>query len=337
MNKTIVDFLDITLDMKKETYQPFTKPNHQPLYVHKQSNHPPSILKNIPLSVNDRLSRLSSSKEIFDIAAPPYQKALDESGYSHKLGFKDMSGSLASEPTRKKNRSRRLTYFNPPFSLNVETNIGKEFLNLIRNFPKNNVLRKIVNPNTIKLSYRTSKNMSSEISRHNNGILQSEGDVLPAPRCNCQAALKERCPYPNYCTASCVVYKAEVTSGDPGVPSDQQIETYTGLTENTIKKRIKKHFSDIEKYNPAEPENQKSGTRLSRHCGKLNVDKVPFTLRWSILAETKVAFSPTTGFCKLCTTEKYFIMFNPADATLNLRSEFFSHCRHKERHLLRKS
>ena len=138
-----------------------------------------------------------------------------------------MSGSLTSEPTRKKNRSRRLTYFNPPFSLNVETNIGKEFLNLIRNFPKNNVLRKIVNPNTIKLSYRTSKNMSSEISRHNNGILQSEGDVLPTFRCNCQAALKERCPYPNYCTASCVVYKAEVTSGDPGVPSDQQTETYT--------------------------------------------------------------------------------------------------------------
>ena len=105
--------------------------------------------------------------------------------------------------------------------------------------------------------------MSSEISRHNNGILQSEGDVLPGPRSNCQAALKERCPYPNYCTASCVVYKAEVTSGDPGVPSDQQIETYTGLTENTIKKRIKKHFSDIEKYNPADPENHKSGTRLS--------------------------------------------------------------------------
>ena len=33
--------------------------------------------------------------------------------------------------------------------------------------------------------------------------------------------------------------------------------SYTGLTENTIKKRIKKHFSDIEKYNPADPENHK--------------------------------------------------------------------------------
>ena len=179
--------------------------------------------------------------------------------------------------------------------------------------------------------------MSSEISRHNNRILQSEEDRMAAPRCNCQAALKENCPYPGYCNATCVVYKAEVTSGSPDVPSDQQIDTYTGLTENTIKKRIKKPLSDIEKYSLADPENHKSGTRLSRHCGQLNVDKVPFSVRWSILAETKVAFSPTTGFCKLCTTEKYFIMFNPADASLNLRSEFFSHCRHKERHLLRKS
>ena len=163
VNKQIADFLDITLDIKNESYQPFTKPNHTPRYVNKQSNHPPAILKNIPVNVNDRLSRLSSSKEIFDAAAPIYQKALNESGYDHKLEFQDMSGSLSMEPKRSKNRSRKVTYFNPPFSLNVETNVGKEFLKLIKTFPKNNVLRQIVNLNCIKLSYRTSKNMSSEI------------------------------------------------------------------------------------------------------------------------------------------------------------------------------
>ena len=105
------------------------------------------------MNVNGRLSRLSSSKEIFDAAAPIYQKALNESGYDHKLEFQDMSGSLSMEPKRSKNRSRKVTYFNPPFSLNVETNVGKEFLKLIKTFPKNNVLRQIVNPNSIKLSY----------------------------------------------------------------------------------------------------------------------------------------------------------------------------------------
>ena len=45
VNKKIADFLDITLDIKNESYQPFTKPNHTPRYVNKQSNHPPAILK----------------------------------------------------------------------------------------------------------------------------------------------------------------------------------------------------------------------------------------------------------------------------------------------------
>ena len=134
-----------------------------------------------------------------------------------------------------------------------------------------------------------------------------------------------------------VVYRAEVTSGDPTIPADQKVDTYTGLTEPPIKKRIKTHLSDIEHYNPRDPDKHKSGTRLSRHCGKLNAEGIPYSLQWSILEETKVAFNPTSGYCKLCTTEKYLIMFNPADASLNLRSEFFNNCRHKEKHLLRKS
>ena len=334
MNKQVADFLDVTLDMKNETYQPFTKENHHPVYVHRSSNHPPSILKNIPLSVNDRLSRLSSSKEIFDEAAKPYQKALNDSGYDHVLEFKDMSESMTSEPKKSRNRSRKMLYFNPPFSLNVETNIGKEFLEIIRNFPRNSPLRQIINTNYIKLSYRTSKNMESELARHNNRVLQSEDDLPPPFRCNCQAALKPDCPMPGYCTASCVVYRAKVTEGDPDYPDDQTVEYYTGLTENRIKKRIKKHYSDIDKFNPSDPENHQSGTRLSRHCGQLKCEGKIYKIDWSILCETKTAFNPTTGICKLCTMEKYLIMFRPEDATLNLRSEFFGHCRHKEKHLL---
>ena len=133
-----------------------------------------------------------------------------------------------------------------------------------------------------------------------------------------------------------MVYKATVTSGNSNDPQSQNIETYTGLTEPRAKKRFKKHYDDIKKFNPRDPENHKSGTRLSRHCGGLEASNIPYNIKWDILCETKVAFNPSTGYCKLCTTEKYFIMFNPDDASLNLRSEFFSHCRHKERHLLKK-
>ena len=104
------------------------------------------------------------------------------------------------------------------------------------NFPKNSPLHQIINTNTIKLSYRTCKNMESELARHNNLLLQNEDDQPPPPRCNCQAALKPNCPLPGYCTVSCVVYKAEVTEGDQSNPATQIVQTYTGLTENPVKK-----------------------------------------------------------------------------------------------------
>ena len=99
--------------------------------------------------------------------------------------------------------------------------------------------------------------MDSELARHNKKILETEDDLLPPPRCNCQAALKAKCPLPlpGYCTVQCVVYRALVTEGDPSVPANQIIQTYTGLTEPPVKRRIKRHYSDIAKFNPNDPEN----------------------------------------------------------------------------------
>ena len=329
VNKNVVDYLDVTLDMKKETYQPFTKPNHVPIYVHKLSNHPPSVLKNIPQSVNDRLCKLSSSKELFDAASPQYQESLRQSGYSYKLEYKEMSGNVENQPRRRRNRRRRVTYFNPPFSLNVETNVGKEFLSIIKSFPKNNVLSPIINTNTIKVSYRTLQNMGGEISRHNKLILEGENQSGPEPRCNCQARLRDQCPLPGRCTVTNVVYGAKVTRLDENTTA-----TYTGLSLPPFKNRVKGHYQDIKNYKPNDPDSHKSGTRLSRHIGELKKEKIPYRLDWKIICETKSAYNPKTNYCKLCTMEKYFIMFNPDDATLNLRSEFFSHCRHKSQHLL---
>ena len=45
-NLKVVEFLDVVFDLQSDTYRPFLKPGDRPLYVNKQSNHPPSILKN---------------------------------------------------------------------------------------------------------------------------------------------------------------------------------------------------------------------------------------------------------------------------------------------------
>ena len=41
-NKKTINFLDVTLDLASGSYKPFMKPNNKILYVHQESNHPPT-------------------------------------------------------------------------------------------------------------------------------------------------------------------------------------------------------------------------------------------------------------------------------------------------------
>ena len=41
VNKKIVNFLDITLNLESGLYEPYMKKNNQIFYVHNKSNHPP--------------------------------------------------------------------------------------------------------------------------------------------------------------------------------------------------------------------------------------------------------------------------------------------------------
>ena len=134
-NMKVVNFLDINLDLNTGEFKPFMKENDNPVYVDVNSNHPPMVLKNIPMGVNRRLSRISSSKEIFEKARIPYQEALDKSGYKHTLQFEPVQANL----TRKKTRKKPVTWFNPPYSMNVKSRMGREFLTLLdSSFPPSN-------------------------------------------------------------------------------------------------------------------------------------------------------------------------------------------------------
>ena len=99
-NVKCVNYLDVTLNLETETFKPYVKPNDKPTYVHADSNHPPCILKNIPKSVNQRLSSISSNEEIFKEACPPYQEALNKSGYHFEMKF-------CPPDQNKKQKSRR--------------------------------------------------------------------------------------------------------------------------------------------------------------------------------------------------------------------------------------
>ena len=64
-NLKIVNYIDVTFNLSNATYRPFCKPNNEIEYIHKESNPPPSILRQIPLSIESRLSKhLSNEKNI---------------------------------------------------------------------------------------------------------------------------------------------------------------------------------------------------------------------------------------------------------------------------------
>ena len=86
-NLKIVDYLDVTFNLTDSSYRPFNKTNNEINYIHKQSNHPPSIIKQLPLSVERRLSKLSSNEKIFNDPVPIYQEALIKAGYNHMLTY----------------------------------------------------------------------------------------------------------------------------------------------------------------------------------------------------------------------------------------------------------
>ena len=161
-NIQVLDFLDVTLDLVNSEHRPFHKPNNTPLYMHVESNHPPSVIRQIPLTVQRRISDLSSSEAIFNREKPFFENALKTSGYDVTLEYMPPKGPKNSQ------RKRRITWYNPPFCKSVKTKIGREFLNLVEScFPKTHPLSKIINKNTVKVSPSCMPNMGAKIASLN--------------------------------------------------------------------------------------------------------------------------------------------------------------------------
>ena len=321
-NKQVINFLDVTLNLSEKTYCPYTKPGDNLLYVHRESNHPPSVTRNIPAGINRRISSLSLDQNAFDLAAPAYQKALDESGYNYKLTFEP-----PVENNRRKNRPRNdILWYNPPFSKNVNTNIGQRFLSLInRCFHKDHSLRKIFNKNKVKISYSCMPNIKQTIDNQNKQKLRlfnnSATENEESKPCNCRK--KDECPLDGNCLQAAVIYQAKVTRTD-----NNTHETYVGLTENDFKTRYRNHTA------PFRNIASRNSTELSKYVWSLKDNNINHVITWQIIARAK-PYNSASKRCNLCLLEKFFIIREPHRCTLNKRNELVSGCRHRKKSLQR--
>ena len=175
-------FLDVTFDLYNNLYKLYRKPKNKPIYINKQSNHPPNVLKQLPKSITKRISDTSSSKDVFDKSILIYQNALFESVFKEELKHMPSDTSFQEENDQRTKR-RKIIWFNPLYSQSVKTNVGKHFLHLlVKHFPANNKMHKRFNKNAVKVSYNYMKNMDSIISGHNHNILNPKQKSFG---CNC--------------------------------------------------------------------------------------------------------------------------------------------------------
>ena len=312
----ITDFLDISLNLNSGTYRPFRKDPQPPVYIHKGSNHPPHIKKELPKMIGRRISQLSSSKEVFLDEAPAYTAALRNSGYSEGLDYTESS----NPPAPKRTRKRKVLWFNPPWNDAVATNVAGKFLQLIdKHFPKGSQYHKYFNRNTVKVSYSCMPNMASIINAHNKKVAGPTSSPTEAG-CNCRGGTNN-CPLNGKCLTKCLVYKCKVTGGTGN-------KEYIGLTATSFKERYSSHTSSFNH------ESKGHSTALSSHIWDLKKLNTPYSLSWSII-RLAPAYSRESQVCQLCLVEKTMISLADCNLSLNKRNEIVSKCRHRDKWLLR--
>ena len=70
----VTDYLDIKFNLLKHVHEPFRKPNDQPICLNVKSDHPNHIIKHIPIIMEQRISNLLSTEDIFATHKIPYEE-----------------------------------------------------------------------------------------------------------------------------------------------------------------------------------------------------------------------------------------------------------------------
>ena len=323
-NLKIVDYLDINMNLNDGSYRPYHKPNDEIKYIHSESNHPPAIIKQLPLSIESRLRNISSSKEVFDESCKIYQDALEQSGFKYKLSYEEGTESEA-KPVRR-NRKRNIIWFNPPYSKSVTTNVGKEFLKLLdKHFPPHHKYRKIFNRNTVKISYSCLPNMRAKVNMHNKKILRTiseSNESEPTRMCSCPRTVE--CPFEDVCLDKDVQYTAELTSNLPNYGTKE----YKGICSTEWKKRFGNHQKSFHH------ERYEKDSELSKEVWSIKRKGGNFSIKWSKDGNYS-SYQPETKRCSLCANEKLTIARFEGNNLLNRRNEIISRCRHRLKYKLK--
>ena len=100
-NLKVINYLHVTLNLNNGTYRPYQKPDNIIHYIHVESNDPPNIIKQIPKTIEKRLSQVSSNEKIFNESAPLYEDKLHQSGYQQKFKYNPLNTEIQNKRNHK--------------------------------------------------------------------------------------------------------------------------------------------------------------------------------------------------------------------------------------------
>ena len=138
-------------------------------------------------------------------------------------------------------------------------------------------------------------------AQHGPGHLQAQRQGVQTRTGEEAVIVLNTCPVDGKCLMGPVLYWADVTANN-------KTEHYTGIAGNHLKERVSKHFSNIDH------SEQRDDTTLSQHIWNLKDSNIDYILKWNLVEEAPI-FNHTTGKCRLCNREKWYIMFKPEHAT----------------------
>ena len=75
-NFKAVNFLNVSLNMASGKYQPYNKPDNNPLYINILSNHPRNFIKNLAGNISKRINTLSVDETTFNKSKEFIQQCL---------------------------------------------------------------------------------------------------------------------------------------------------------------------------------------------------------------------------------------------------------------------
>ena len=312
-NLKVVNFLDVTFDLTQNTYEPYRKENTITKYVNVRSNHPPTIINQIPKSITTRLNDNSSNEEVFNKNKEIYNIALKKSGYNENLQYDENI-----KRRRRRKKKNKTMWFTPPFSLQTKTNVGKQFLRLVdKHFHPNHPLRKLFNRTNLKVSYSCTENLEKIIKNHNRKIIK-KSNKDGKKRCNCKN--KVICPLGGSCLKTNIVYLATISSEE-----EPEVEKYyIGMTKNQFKTRLASHKYSFKN------DKQKGNTELSKWNWYLKSIKQKPIIKWKILAHAP-SCNNLKNNCMLCESETLEILKAKSNPNvLNKRNEINTKCVHRK-------